>query len=164
MGELRFFLGIDVKHTADGFYLSQERYAKDILECAAMTNCKSVPTLIDAKGKLSTNGAPIDDASSYHSLAGALMYLTVTRPDLAFAMQQACLHMHDPRVPHLTMLKRILWYVYETTSLGLHLRSSANLDIIAYSDADWAGCLDTQCSTSGFYAFLGDVLVSWSSK
>ena len=73
-----------MKHTTDGFYLSQERYAKDILERAAMMNCKPVPTLIDAKGKLSTDGAPIDDTSSYHSLASALMYLTMTRPDLAF--------------------------------------------------------------------------------
>jgi hypothetical protein len=164
MGEFRFFLGIDVKRTADGFYLSQERYAEDILERAAMQNCKPAPTPIDAKGKLSTDGAPIDDASSYRSLAGALMYLTMTRPDLAFAVQQACLHMHDPCAPHLTMLKRILRYIRGTTSLGLHLRSSATLDVTAYFDADWADCPDTRRSTSGFCVFLGDVLVLWSSK
>jgi hypothetical protein len=105
MGELRFFLGIDVKHTPFGFFLSQERYAEDILERAGMTQCKPVATPIDCKGKLSAVGAAIDDSSSYSSLAGALMYLTVTRPDLAFAVQQACLHMHDPRAPHLAMFK-----------------------------------------------------------
>jgi histone deacetylase 1/2 len=136
MGELWFFLDIDVKRTADGFYLSQERYAKDILERVVMKNCKPIPMPIDAKDKVSTDGAPIDDASSYRSLAGALMYLNMTRPNLAFAVQQACLHMHDPRVPHLTMLKWILRYVHGTTLLGLHLRSSASLDVTAYSDTD----------------------------
>jgi hypothetical protein len=87
MGELRFFLGIDVKRTPSGFFLSQERYTEDILERAGMAQCKLVSTLNDSKGKLSTEGAAIDDSSSYRSLAGALMYLMVTRPDLAFAVQ-----------------------------------------------------------------------------
>ncbi|XP_066324159.1 uncharacterized mitochondrial protein AtMg00810-like [Miscanthus floridulus] len=163
LGQLRFFLGIDVKRTANGFYLSQQRYAEDILECAGMANCKSAPT-VDAKGKLSAYGPKIDDAKHYSSLAGALQYLTVTRPALAFAVQQACLHMHDPREPHQTLLKWILIYVRGTSSLGFCLRASAELSITAYSDADWAGCPDTRRSTSGFCVFLGDALVSWSSK
>jgi hypothetical protein len=164
LGELHFFLGIDVKRTATGFYLSQERYAEDILERVGMANCKPVSTPVDSKGKLTADGAAIDNASDYRSLAGALMYLTVTRPDLAFAVQQACLHMHDPRAPHLTMLKRILRYVRGTSSHGLLLRALPNLNITAYSDADWAGCPETRRSTSGFCVFLGDSLVSWSSK
>jgi histone deacetylase 1/2 len=135
-GALRFFLGIDVKRDRNGFYLSQERYAEDILERAGMTNCNSVNTPVDSNGKLSAEGNAIDDASSYRSLVGALQYLTVTRPDLAFAVQQACLHMHDPRAPHLSLLKRILRYVRGTTSLGLHLHPSPELAITAYSDAD----------------------------
>jgi hypothetical protein len=86
---LRFFLRIDVRRTAAGFFLSQQRYAEDILERAGMTNCKPASTPIDAKGKLSADGPPIDDAKDYRSLARALRYLTVTRPDLAFAVQQA---------------------------------------------------------------------------
>ncbi|XP_066320312.1 uncharacterized mitochondrial protein AtMg00810-like [Miscanthus floridulus] len=164
LSELRFFLGIDVKRTASGFYLSQKRYAEAVLDRAGMMNCKPAPAPIDAKGKLSADGAPIDDATSYRSLAGALQYLTVTRLDLAFAVQQACLHMHDPRVPHQALLKRILRYVRGTSSMGLHLCGSRNLSITAYSDADWAGCPDTRRSTSGFCVFLGDALVSWSSK
>jgi len=97
MGVLRFFLGIDVKLTKDGFYLSQERYAEDILERAGMTNCKPASTPIDAKNKLVADGPPTDDATSYRSLAGALQFLTMMRPDIAFAVQQACLHMHDPQ-------------------------------------------------------------------
>jgi hypothetical protein len=155
MGELRFFLGIDVKRTRDGFYLSQERYATDILDRAGMASCRPVSTPVDLKGKLLADGAAIDNASDYRSLAGALQYLTITRPDLAFAVQQACLHMHDPRAPHMTMLKRILRYVSGTKSLGLHLSATANLDVTAYSDADWARCPDTRRSTSGF-------CVSWA--
>jgi hypothetical protein len=101
LGVLHFSLGIDVRRTSAGFFLSQQRYAEDILERASMTNCKPASTPIDAKGKLSTDGPPIDDVKDYRSLAGALQYLTVTRPDLAFAVQQACLHMHDPRGPHM---------------------------------------------------------------
>jgi hypothetical protein len=129
-----------------------------------MTNCKSVNMPVDSNGKLSAEGDAIDDASSYRSLVDTLQYLTMTRPDLAFAVQQACLHMHDPRAPHLSLLKRILRYVRGTTSLGLHLHPSPELAITAYSDADWAGCPDTRRSTSGFCVFLGDSLVSWSSK
>jgi hypothetical protein len=164
MGPLRFFLGIDVKRTKDGFYLSQERYAEDILDRAGMTNCKAAPTPIEAKNKLSNDGAPTDDAAAYRSLAGALQFLTMTRPDIAFAVQQACLHMHDPKVSHMTLLKRILRYIRGTTSHGLHLRASTELAVTAYSDADWAGCPDTRRSTSGFCVYLGESLVSWSSK
>jgi hypothetical protein len=143
MGELRFFLGIDIKRTSAGFFLFQERYADDILEHAGMTQCKPVSTPIDSKGKLSADGATIEDPASYRSLACVMMYLTITWPDLAFAVQQACLHMHDLKAPHLAMLKRILRYLRRTTSLGLHLQATNELSITAYSDADWAGCPDT---------------------
>ena len=101
---------------------------------------------------------------TYRSLAGALQYLTVTRLDLAFAVQQACLHMHAPRVPHQALLKQILRYVRGTGDLGLHICGSRDPSITAYSDADWVGFLDTRRSTLGFCVFLGDALVSWSSK
>jgi len=164
MGALNFFLGIDVKRTKEGFYLTQDRYAEDILERAGMTSCKPVATPIDAKGKLATDGPVVDDAHSYRSLAGALQYLTMTKPDIAFAVQQVCLHMHDPRMPHLALLKRILRYIRGTTSHGLLLRASSDFSITAYFDADWGGCPDTRRSTSGFCVYLGDSLVSWSSK
>jgi hypothetical protein len=129
-----------------------------------MSSCKPVDTPIDAKGKLSADGPAVEDAHAYRSLAGALQYLTMTRPDIAFAVQQVCLHMHDPRQPHLALLKRILRYIRGTTSHGLLLRSSTDLSVTTYSDADWGGCPDTRRSTSGFCVYLGDALVSWSSK
>ena len=72
--------------------------------------------------------------------------------------------MHDPRERHLAALKRILRYVRGTLDLGLHIRASSQSDLVVYSDADWAGCPDTRKSTSGYAVFLGDNLVSWSSK
>ena len=104
------------------------------------------------------------DPTDFRSLAGALQYLTFTRPDIAYAVQHVCLHMHDPREPHLAALKRILRYVRGTLHLGLLLRPSAQSDLVVYSDADWAGCPDTHKSTSSYAVFFGDNLISWSSK
>ena len=109
-------------------------------------------------------GAPVADPTAYRSLAGALQYLTFTRPDITYAVQQVCLHMHDPREPHLAAAKRILRYLRGTLDYGLLLRRSSPSELVVYTDADWAGCPDTRRSTSGYAVFLGDNLVSWSSK
>ncbi|XP_021315116.1 uncharacterized protein LOC110434728 [Sorghum bicolor] len=85
-------------------------------------------------------------------------------PNIAYAMQQVCLHMHSPQDVHQTMLKCILRYVKGTTRLGIQPRCAPTLTITAYSDADWAGCPDTRRSTSGFCVFFSNSLISWSSK
>ncbi|KAJ9556167.1 hypothetical protein OSB04_010781 [Centaurea solstitialis] len=96
-------------------------------------------TPADTKTKLAVDGEPVSDPTLYRSLAGALQYLTFTRPDIAYAIQQVCLFMHDPRLPHLNALKRILRYLKGTLSYGLHIKPSAVDRLVAYSDADWAG-------------------------
>lgn len=106
----------------------------------------------------------VEDPTLYHSLAGALQYLTFTRPDISYAVQQVCLFMHNTRAPHLHALKRILLYLKGTLGLGLEITPSRDLSITAYSDANWGGCPDTRRSTSGYCVFLGSSLVSWSSK
>jgi hypothetical protein len=165
MGNLKYFLGIDIRRTANGFYLSQANYVDDILERAGMSNCKPVATPADTRPKTSmTDGKPIADASFYRSMAGALQYLTVTRPDITFAVQQTCLHMHSPTDVHLAMLKCILRYVKGTPTLSIALRAAPSPELTMYSDADWAGRPDTKRSTSGFCVFYGDALISWSSK
>src|SRR3954470_2767216 len=126
-----------------------------------MLNCNPIPTPIDTTSKLSPmHGAPCSDTTLYRSLAGTLQYLTLTRPDLSYVVQQVCLFMHAPRDSHFQLIKRILRYVRGTTHFGLQLHKRSSLDLIAYSDADWAGCLDTRKSTSSFCVFLGDNLVS----
>jgi hypothetical protein len=165
LGALHHFLGMQVQRTSDGMVLSQRQYMLDILDRAGMAECKPCTTPVDTSPKIyADSGAPVTDPSDYRSLAGALQYLTFTRLDIAYAVQQVCLHMHDPREPHLAALKRILRYVRGTLHLGLHLRPSTQDDLVVYSDADWAGCPDTRKSTSGYAVFLGDNLVSWSSK
>ncbi|XP_039824716.1 uncharacterized protein LOC120686567 [Panicum virgatum] len=165
IGPVKYFLGIDVKRNSGGFFLSQSQYAADLLECAGMSNCKPVDTPADTKQKVSTDdGNLLPDGSSYHSLAGALQYLTITRPDIAYTVQQVCLHMHAPRDCHLALLKRVLRYVKGTSAFGMQLLASSTPTITAYTDADWAGCPDTRRSMSGYCVFFGDALVSRSSK
>jgi hypothetical protein len=94
------------------------------------------------------------------SIVGALQYLTCTRSDIAYAVQQVCLFMHDPREPHLGATKRILEYIQGTLDLGFHLYQTSPADFTVYTDADWAGCLDTRKSKSGYAVFLGDNLIS----
>jgi hypothetical protein len=164
LGTLHHFLGVTVERRSQGLFLHQRQYTVDILERAGMVDCKPCATPVDTQGKLSATGPPVADPTGYRSLAGALQYLLFTRPDIAYAVQQVCLHMHDPREPHLTALKRILRYLRGTLDFGLLLRRSSTTELRVYTDADWAGCPDTRRSTSGYAVFLGDSLVSWSSK
>ena len=164
-GIINSFLGISAKYNAKGLFLSQTRYAEEILERARMQECKPCATPVDLKAKLSDKeGKQVDNPTEYRSLAGALQYLTFTRPDISYAVQQVCLFMHDPREPHLLALKRILRYVQGTKTKGLQLLKHQKMAMTVYTDADWAGCPTTRRSTSGFCVYLGDNLVSWSAK
>jgi hypothetical protein len=98
--------------------------------------------------------SPVSYPFQYHSLAGALQYITLTRLEISYVVHQVCLHMHDPRETHFSLIKRILRYLKGTLDLGLILHSSSTHNLVAYSDADWAGCPDTRRSTSKFCVFL----------
>uniref|UniRef100_A0A8R7U5M8 Reverse transcriptase Ty1/copia-type domain-containing protein n=1 Tax=Triticum urartu TaxID=4572 RepID=A0A8R7U5M8_TRIUA len=162
---LHHFLGINVTSTTAGLFLSQEQYALEILDRAGMLNCKAISTPVDTLAKLSGDSGPLfHDPSLYRSLARALQYLTLTRPDLSYVVQQCCLFMHAPRESHFQLVKRIMRYVRGTTHMGLQIHGFAASELAAYSDANWAGCPDTHKSTSGFYVFLGSNLLTWSSK
>ncbi|XP_012845859.1 PREDICTED: uncharacterized protein LOC105965858 [Erythranthe guttata] len=165
LGDLHYFLGISVTRSSNGLFLSQRKYADEILERAYMASCNPCLTSADTKSKLSsTTGPPVADPTLYRSLAGALQYLTFIRPDIRYAVQQICLFMHDPREPHMASLKRILRHICGTLDHGLQLSPNPDLSLIAYFDADWGGCPDTRRSTSGYCIFLGNNLISWSSK
>ncbi|GJV30237.1 ribonuclease H-like domain-containing protein [Tanacetum coccineum] len=153
-----------VSRDSSGMFLSQRKYAMEILERAHMVGCNSSRTLVDTKSKLGDGGTPVIDPTLYRSLAGSLQYLTFTIPDITYVVQHVCLYMHDPREPYFSALKRILRYVQGTLDYGLQLFSSTTDSLIAYSDADWAGCPTTRLSTSGYCVFLGNNLLSWSSK
>ncbi|GKA70398.1 ribonuclease H-like domain-containing protein [Tanacetum coccineum] len=164
LGALNYFLGISAVRHPTGLFLSQKKYARQLLERAHMVNCNPSRTPIDTDSKLGPDGVPVQDPTLYRSLAGGLQYLTFTRPDLSYAVQQVCLYMHDPREPHFAALKRIMRYVQGTLELGLQLYASATTSLVGYTDADWAGCPSTRRSTSGYCVFLGDNLLSWSAK
>ncbi|GJS25500.1 retrotransposon-related protein [Tanacetum coccineum] len=146
---LNHFLGVSVTCDTTGVFLSQKRYVIELLERAHMLNCNPTQTLVDTESKLGPEGTPISDHTLYLSLAGGLQYLTFTLPDLSYVVQQICLYMHDPREPHLAALKRILCYVRGTLEFGLQLYASSGSSLVAYSDADWAGCPATIRSTFG---------------
>jgi hypothetical protein len=165
LGPLHHFLGITVVRYSADLFLHQRTYTLDILKRAVMADCKPCTTPVDLQAKLARDsGPPVEDASQLRSIAGALQYLTFTWPDIVYAVQQICLHMHDPREPHLTAMKRILRYLQGTPDYGLLLCLLSGSDLVVYTDADWVSCPDTHRSTSGYAVFLGDNLVSWSAK
>jgi hypothetical protein len=165
LGDFHYFLGIAITRSSDGLFLSQRQYAADILQRDGMSECHPSVTPVDTHAKLSaSDGGLLPDAMEYRSLAGGLQYLTLTRPDISYVVQQICLHMHAPRTSHLALVKCVLRYVRGTMDFGLHLRASSSTSLTAYSDADWAGCPDSRRSTSGYCVYYGDSLISWSSK
>ncbi|GKE03396.1 ribonuclease H-like domain-containing protein [Tanacetum coccineum] len=113
-----------------------------------MQHCNPCKTPVDTESKLGSDGDPVSDPTLYRSLAGALQYLTFTRPYISYVAQQICLYMHDPRDPHFTALKLILRYVRGTIDHGLQLHVSSTSQLTAYTNADWAGCPVTRRSTS----------------
>nr|XP_020153128.1 uncharacterized mitochondrial protein AtMg00810-like [Aegilops tauschii subsp. strangulata] len=123
LGPLHYFLGIEVVHRVNDFFLHERMYAYELLDRTGMLNCKTTATSVDTKAKLPP-----------------LAYLTFIRPELQYVVQQACLHMHAPRDAHWSSVKRILRYIRGTMDLVLSLHASTAMDITAYSDADWAGC------------------------
>lgn len=97
LDHLNYFLGIAVTKHKGGLFLSQRKYAEEIIDRAGMASCKPSATPVEVKPKASSTGSPCADPTLYRSLAGALQYLTFTRPDISYAVQQVCLHMHDPK-------------------------------------------------------------------
>jgi hypothetical protein len=129
-----------------------------------MTHCNSCLMPADTKSKPSiTDRHPLDNPIEYRSLTEALQYLTLTRPDICFAVQQACLFMHSTN-RHLHLVKHILRYIKDTLHHKLHISRSASSDVVIYFDTDRAACPDTRRSISGYCAYFGGNLISWSSK
>jgi histone deacetylase 1/2 len=150
LGDVHYFLGIEVKKTKDGLLLTQEKYTNDILKRVGMLQCKPTSTLMSTSEKLSAHeGTPleVEDSTRYRSIVGALQYLTLTRPDISFPVNKVCQFLHAPTTSHWNAVKRILRYLKDTSSLGLRFSKSPSMLVSAFSDADWAGCPDDRRST-----------------
>lgn len=160
--DLHYFLGIEVHRKGDGLLLCQEKYARDLLKRVGMECCKPVHTPVATSEKLSASAGTLlspEETTKYRSVVGALQYLTLTRPDLSYAINRVCQFLHAPTDLHWTAVKRILRNIQHTIGLGLTIRPSLSLMLSAFSDADWAGCPDDRKSTGGYALFLGPNLV-----
>ncbi|KAI5313376.1 hypothetical protein L3X38_042550 [Prunus dulcis] len=171
MGRLAYFLGLQIAYPASrGLFVSQTKYAKDLLHKAGMQSCRACSTPCKPHNQILTDcGEQLSDPTMFRSVVGALQYLTFTRPDLAYAVNTVCQYMNNPTDVHWLLVKRILRYVQGTLSFGINFTSistrvSDPWQLSAYSDADWAGDINTRRSTTGFVVFLGPNPISWQSK
>ncbi|CAL2270230.1 unnamed protein product [Prunus armeniaca] len=162
LGPLHYFLGLQVTRKDRGLFLNQTKYAYDLLQKTDFLGAKACATPLGSF-KLDNSSPLLADPTFYRSTVGALQYLTWTRPDLAFAVNQVCQFMHQPRESHLGAVKRILRYLKGTLEHGLWFQQGST-HLHAYFDADWAGCPIDRRSTSGYCVFFGSNLISWSAK
>ena len=165
IGLMSYYLGIEVKQSKEGIFISQEGYAKEVLKRFNMANCKPISTPVECGAKLSkVDEREKVDPTYFKSLVGSLRYLTCTRPDILFGVGLVSRFMEEPTMTHLKTAKRILRYIKGTLDFGLFYSSSNNFRLVGYSDSDWAGDLDDRKSTTGFLFYLGDTAFTWISK
>ncbi|GJT02795.1 retrovirus-related pol polyprotein from transposon TNT 1-94 [Tanacetum coccineum] len=165
MGEMKFFLGLQIHQSPRGIFINQAKYTLEILKKHGMEKGQSIGTPMATKPKLDADlsGEPVDQ-TDYRSKIGSLMYLTSSRPDIVQAVCYCARYQARPTEKHLKEVKRIFRYLRGTINMGLWYPKGSGFELTAFSDADHAGCIDTRKSTSGGIQFLGDKLVSWMSK
>ncbi|GKD48204.1 retrovirus-related pol polyprotein from transposon TNT 1-94, partial [Tanacetum coccineum] len=164
MGELKFFLGLQVLQYPHGIFISQSQYAIELLKKHGLDECISM-SIPMATERLDTNlQGTLTDQTTYRRMIGGLMYLTTNRPDIAFATFVCARYQARPTVKYLKEVKRIFRYLRQSYNMGLWYPKDFRFELIAYSDADHAGCIDDCKSTLGGLQFLGGKLVSWSLK
>ncbi|GJY76657.1 retrovirus-related pol polyprotein from transposon TNT 1-94 [Tanacetum coccineum] len=165
MGQMSFFLGLQISQSPRGIFINQSKYASEIVKKYGLNTTDSVDTPMIETKKLDEDlqGKPVD-ATLYRGMIGSLMYLTASRPDLNYVVCLCARYQAKPTEKHLQAVKRIFRYLNGTINMGLWYSKDTDMSLTAYADADHAGCQDTRRSTSGSAQFLGDKLVSWSSK
>nr|GEZ28952.1 hypothetical protein [Tanacetum cinerariifolium] len=165
MGELTFFLGLQVKQKVDGIFISQDKYVAKILRKFGLINGKLASTPIDIEKPLlkAPDGEDVD-VHIYRSMIGSLTYLTLSRPDIMFVVCAcACFHV-TPKVSHLHAVKRIFRYLKGKPHLGLWYLKDSLFNLVAYSDSNYAGASLNRKSTTGGCQLLGCRLISWQCK
>lgn len=165
LGPLHYFLGIQASRDKTSLHLNQTKYITDLLQRASMADSKPVSSPMSSTASLSIHdGKPLEDGTQFRSIVWALQYCTLTRPDIAYAVNRVCQFMHCPTEVHWLAVKRILRYLKGTSHLGLVFTASPDTSLVCYTDADWASNPDDRRSTSGYCVFLGNNLISWSSS
>jgi hypothetical protein len=165
IGELNYFLGLQIKQLKQGTFVCQSKYVKDLLKKFGLMDATPIKTPMASNGHLDIDegGKPVD-IKLYRSMIGSLLYLTASRPDIMFSVCMCARFQANPKECHLTAVKRILRYLKLTPNVGLWYPKGAQFELIGYSDSDYAGCKIDRKSTSGGCQLLGRSLVSWASK
>ncbi|KAJ9541315.1 hypothetical protein OSB04_027821 [Centaurea solstitialis] len=164
LGVLKYFLGMEVARSKKGISITQHKYIIDLLKETGMIGCKPISTLIDSNVKLNAYDGELVEKGRYQRLVGRLIYLSHTRPDIAFAVSQVSQFMHARRQPHMLAVFRILRYLKSTPGKGLFFKSGNTPQVEIYTDSDWGGCPKDGRSTTGYCTFVYGNLVTWKSK
>ncbi|XP_016901897.1 uncharacterized mitochondrial protein AtMg00810-like [Cucumis melo] len=165
LGNLNYFLGLEISSSPSGYYLSQAKYASDLINRSGITDSATSLTSLDPNVCLTPfDGVPLEDPTLYRQLVGSLIYLTVTRPDIAYVVHIVSQFMAAPRTIHFTVVLRILRYIKGTLGHGLQFSSQSSLVLSGFSDADWAGDPTDRRSTIGYCFYLGNAFISRRSK
>ncbi|KAG7556871.1 Integrase catalytic core [Arabidopsis suecica] len=168
LGELKYFLGIEVCRSKEGLFLSQRKYTLDLLSQVGKLGAKPAKTPLEDDYKASRKGEldnkPFEDVTQYRRLVGKLIYLTITRPDICFAVNVVSQHMQAPTLHHWNMVNRILKYLKGAPGQGIWMGCNKNTELVGYCDADYAGDKTDRRSTTGYCTFIGGNLVTWRSK
>ncbi|GJW40055.1 uncharacterized mitochondrial protein-like protein [Tanacetum coccineum] len=165
MGELTFFLGLQVQQKEDGIFISRDKYVAEILKKFNYSDVKSASTPVDLEKPLVKDGDADDvDVHLYRSMIGSLMYLTASRPDIMFAVCACARFQVTPKTSHLLAVKRIFRYLKGKPTLGLWYSRDSPFELVAYTDSDYAGATQDRKSTTGGCQFLGNRLISWQCK
>lgn len=161
MGLIRYFLGLEVDHTPQGYFLSQHKYIVDLLHEYGMSKCKPLRLPMAAHQKLHlTSGALLPTLELYQRLIGKLIYLTISTPDLSFTIHSLSKFMHQPTTAHYQAALRVLRYLNGSLTQGVLFGHSSSATLTAYCDSDWACCPSTRRSTTGFCILLGLLPIS----
>jgi hypothetical protein len=167
MGELKFFLGLQIRQQDNGIFISQEKYLRDYLKKFKMQDCKQkgYKTPMPTNGQLDADVYVKDyDQKAYRSMIGSLLYLCASRPDIMLSVCMCARFQAALKESHHKAVKHILIYLAHTPTLGLWYTKGAQFDLIGYSDSDYAGGRVDRKSTLGTCHFLGRSLVCWSSR
>ncbi|GKE85649.1 uncharacterized mitochondrial protein-like protein, partial [Tanacetum coccineum] len=165
MGELNFFLGLQVTQQEDEIFISQDKYVAEILKKFNYTDVKSDSTPVDLEKPLVKDGDADDvDIHLYRSMIGSLMYLITSRPDIMFAVCACARFQVTPKTSHLLAIKRIFRYLKGKATLGLWYSRDFPFELVTYTNSDYAGATQDRKSTTGGCQFLGNRLISWRCK